>query len=97
MLGIGKKKMRLIDADRLFDNLERGVRDTSNQVFREIMNTPTVEAIPIEWILKRAELCTADYTNCLHYTVEAWQTEQKYMVNGRWKFPKDREKENGYI
>ena len=42
--------MRLIDADRLFHNLERGVRNASNEVFREIANTPTVNAIPIEWI-----------------------------------------------
>ena len=52
------------------------------------------EAIPIEWLLKRAKLCTADYADCLHYAVEAWQTEQKYIVNGQWKFPKEWEKEN---
>ena len=52
------------------------------------------QLIPVEWLLKRAKLCTADYANCLHYAVEAWQAEQKYMVNGRWKFPKDGEKEN---
>lgn len=39
--------MRLIDADRLFYNLERGVRNTSNQVFREIASTPTIEAEPV--------------------------------------------------
>lgn len=53
------------------------------------------QLIPVEWLLKRAKLCTADYANCLRYSVEAWQTEQKYMVNGQWKFPKDGEEENG--
>lgn len=43
--------MRLIDADRLFYNLERGVRNASNQVFREIANTPTEKAIPVEQLL----------------------------------------------
>jgi len=52
------------------------------------------EAIPVDWLLKRAKLCTADYADCLHYAVEAWQTEQKYIVNGQWKFPKEWEKEN---
>lgn len=55
------------------------------------------QLIPVEWLLKRAELCTANYANCLRYSVEAWQTEQKYMVNGQWKFSKDGEKENENI
>lgn len=85
--------MRLIDADELKVNcvcLNAFCVDG-----RTIENAPTVEAIPVEWLIKRAELCTADYANCLHYSVEAWQTEQKYMVNGQWKFPKDGEEENG--
>ena len=90
--------MRLIDADKL--NLEYEVKmaddwKTAHEMANIVKYAPTVNAIPIEWILKRAKLCTADYANCLHYLVEAWQTEQKYMVNGQWKFPKDWEKENG--
>lgn len=93
--------MRLIDADKItfFNCLAK----TGNAVCchaegiiskSALEMQPTVEAIPVEWILKRAELCAGDYADCLHYLVEAWQTEQKYMVNGRWKFPKDGEKEN---
>lgn len=89
---------RLIDEDVLLKNLEWLV-DYDHYVLHDVKismdETPTVKAIPIEWILKRAKLCTADYAKCLHYLVEAWQTEQKYMVNGQWKFPKDGEKENG--
>ena len=84
--------MRLIDADKLRVNCY--CMDKICVDARTIEIAPTVKAIPIEWILKRAKLCTADYANCLHYLVEAWQTEQKYMVNGQWKFPKDGEKEN---
>lgn len=67
---------------------------SAKALWRLIKSQRTIKAIPIEWILKRAKLCTADYANCLHYLVEAWETEQKYMVNGQWKFPKDGEKEN---
>ena len=63
-------------------------------IYTKYTYEPLLNAIPVEWILKRAKLCTADYAKCLHYLVEAWQTEQKYMVNGKWKFSKDGEKEN---
>ncbi len=93
--------MRLIDADKItfFDCLAK----TGNTVCchaegivskSAIEMQPTVEAIPVEWLLKRAKLCIADYANCLRYSIEAWRTEQKCMVNGRWKFPKEWEKEN---
>ena len=79
--------MKLIDADKLFDNLERGVRDASNQVFREIMNTPTVKAIPIEWInsyttglifsddyVDNADSID-DYIYCIKEMVRDWEKE----------------------
>lgn len=91
--------MRLIDVDNFKKNnpeyLQLDIDYVTEVTVEDVLDCePTVEAIPIEWILKRAKLCTADYANCLHYLVEAWQTEQKYMVNGQWKFPKDWEKEN---
>lgn len=97
--------MRLVDNDEVIRIVREEVKDEDNTlpvqfragvdyVLKIIGELPTVEAIPVEWLLKRAELCTIDYANCLHYSVEAWQTEQKCMVNGRWKFPKDWEKEN---
>ena len=99
--------MRLIDADSIrfkpyydeYVDYDGYINDLKTWQLDDILsdrvdNTPTVKAIPIEWILKRAKLCTADYANCLYYLVEAWRTEQKYMVNGQWKFPKDGEKEN---
>lgn len=77
--------MRLIDADRLFHNLERGVRNTSNQVFREIANTPTEKAIPVEWIkekLEKEEYRTflvdyIEWRSCLHWLLEAWEEENE--------------------
>lgn len=81
--------MRLIDADRLFHNLERGVRNTSNEVFREIMNTPTVEAIPIEWINSyTTDLIFSDdyvdnadsiddYIYCIKEMVRDWEQENE--------------------
>lgn len=83
--------MRLIDADKLKQELE--VNGLGYQYYM-LDNAPTVEAITVEWLLKRAKLCTTEYANCLYYSVEAWRTEQKCMVNGQWKFPKDWEKEN---
>lgn len=84
---------RLIDADTV-KRAFIGNRYGTKAIEYVIDNVPTVEAIPVEWLLKRAKLCTADYANCLYYSVEAWRTEQKCMVNGRWKFPKDWEEEN---
>lgn len=93
--------MRLIDADKAGAELAcyhspTGIVDETLYGFASniINEAPTVEAIPVEWLLKRAKLCTKDYADCLYYSVEAWQTEQKYMVNGQWKFSKDGEKEN---
>lgn len=86
--------MRLIDIDKLVSDYKGKNKSLHNVTWFELSDYE-VKAIPVEWLLKRAELCTIDYANCLHYSVEAWQTEQKCMVNGRWKFPKDGEKENG--
>lgn len=74
--------MRLIDADRLFHNLERGVRSTSNEVFREIANTPTVNAIPIEWIeeYRQNREDYADEYNAkavLKRLLETWEKENE--------------------
>lgn len=78
--------MRLIDADRLFHNLERGVRNTSNQVFREIANTPTVKAIPIEWFKKKIDW----HLDNVIYGAEVYQ-----WVLNRWYEDKENwEREN---
>lgn len=44
---IGRRKMRLIDADKLKEELE--VNGLGYQYYM-LDNAPTVEAIPIEWI-----------------------------------------------
>lgn len=75
-------------------NLMLVTRESLEYMHRPIViETMNKNAIPIEWLLKRAEMCTSDYSNCLHYAIEDWLNEQKYMVDGRWKFP-GREKEN---
>ena len=88
--------MKLVDWDKVKISYDKQVSGTITEPIYNIrIEAPTVEAIPVEWLLDRAKLCTADYANCLRYSVEAWQNEQKYMVNGQWKFPKEWEKENG--
>lgn len=77
--------MRLIDADRLFHNLERGVRNASDQVFREIANTPTVKAIPVEWIEKfmnrfRLGMVTSDEYVLLHFMLTEWEKENEQVI-----------------
>lgn len=48
--------MRLIDADRLRENImAQELWNVSDLVYDSIRNAPTVEAIPIEWLNKRAE------------------------------------------
>ena len=97
--------MRLIDVDKLIQEFEKsktfegdeyteGINTGISWCIEDSASAPTVEAISVEWLLERAKSCTTDYADCLHYAVEAWQTEQKYMVNGQWKFPKGMEKEN---
>lgn len=51
--------MRLIDADVLMDLLEKGWKTTSRDTFThhtidrtDVEGTPTIEAIPIEWLLE---------------------------------------------
>ena len=72
-----------------FETDDRKAFEQVQTLCRILIDGKDGEVIPVEWLLERAKLCTADYADCLHYAVEAWQTEQKHMVNGQWKFPKE--------
>lgn len=70
--------MRLIDADKLMPNAKyKGQYDSVSA--RDIVNTPTVEAIPVEWIKKRMEHW-AEYGNqyiTIMEMLEDWEKENE--------------------
>jgi len=80
--------MRLINAD----NLERSLTEIDDHINMDIFtdgvrelieNTPTVEAIPIEWlknelIPKAEKLGATEYANNIRFVLEDWEAWKKY-------------------
>ena len=90
---IGRKRMRLIDADKLVEICRKGWklfgRDDEKLKHwvdeNDIREQPTIDAIPVEWVkeeLKKEEYRTflVDYIewgNCLRWLLEKWEQENE--------------------
>ena len=66
-----------------YDTLECIVGDTEGKLIKtdyrdrpeRCQLKPLVEAIPIEWLEKRASICIGDYYKALSYAIEDWKKE----------------------
>jgi hypothetical protein len=81
--------MRLIDADKLraqftepadwLDINQTLVHKTG--IWAEIDNAETVEAIPVDWLLRKADWCDKNngifVSGAIRSAVDAWREEQK--------------------
>ena len=76
-------KQRLIDANELIiDILAHDISD-HKRIDRIILDAPTVEAIPIEWLkndlIPRAEqLGATTYVDNIKFVLEDWEAWKKY-------------------
>ena len=80
--------MRLIDADEVkrfyeeeFPTLDNGIHWSRNDIIMNLLNIPTVKAIPIEWIKqkvqehdKRRQIYTSA---CIEELLEDWEKENE--------------------
>lgn len=87
--------MRLIDADKLRAQIEAheikynftptdydyGHNSGLNCAVIEIFNAETVEAIPVDWLMKKADWCDKNngifVSGAIRSAVDAWREEQK--------------------
>lgn len=82
----GSKKMKIIDTDILLKNLE-WLNEYDSYMFHSVKiaidKTPTVDAIPIEWlknefIPKAKKLGATDYVDNIRFMLEDWEAWKKY-------------------
>ena len=75
--------MRLVDADKLIDNLE-WLNEADYILFDEVKetvkNTTTVKAIPIEWIEKWGWKNGMSESMSLRVMIEDWEKENEKLV-----------------
>jgi len=74
-------KQRLIDANELIiDILAHDISD-DKQIDRIILDAPTVDAIPVEWIkkygVKNNEIVETTLENVLYWLIKDWEKENE--------------------
>lgn len=76
--------MRLIDADKLeekIDDISRGYTSVYGVEEDDIYNAETIEAIPVDWLMKKADWCDKNngifVSGAIRSAVDAWREEQK--------------------
>lgn len=78
---------RMIDADRLYDQIEARYRQSSGEEHRierslldAICDSPTIDAIPVEWIFEHMQILHELHNKneyVLQWLIEMWQKEQE--------------------
>ena len=74
---IGRKKMRLIDADELIITILTNDLCGDDNVDKAILNAPTVKAIPVEWIRKWNTQHSPLVAGYVAYMLLDWETENE--------------------
>ena len=70
--------VRLIDADALIGEASTGCTDyVADELADWVQEAPTVDAIPVDWLLERAQQPLVTDSNPFGFVLEEWMEAQK--------------------
>lgn len=77
--------MRLIDKEKLIEEYDRVHVGPAGGARKLMEEAPTVEAIPVDWLMKKADWCDKNngifVSGAIRYAVDAWREEQNNGID----------------